>query len=117
MKTILVLSSHTPSLFWFRMDMMKAFLAKGNKVIAVGSDPDVKWAREFGKNNIEYSVADRLNMSDLSRMMSRHYMVVAWHALEESPEAMAVCEEEAAGLKEDIIGKLDEMNERIAGDE
>lgn len=69
------------------------------------------------KNNIEYSVADRLNMSDLSRMMSRHYMVVAWHALEESPEAMAVCEEEAAGLKEDIIGKLDEMNERIAGDE
>ena len=44
-------------------------------------------------------------------------MVVAWHALEESPEAMAVCEEEAAGLKEDIIGKLDEMNERIAGDE
>ena len=54
MKTILVLSSHTPSLFWFRMDMMKAFLSYVNKVIAVGSDPDVKWAREFGKNNIEY---------------------------------------------------------------
>lgn len=69
------------------------------------------------KNNIEYSIADRLNMSDLSRMMSRHYMVVSWHALEKSPEAMLLCEEEAAGLKEDIIDKMDEMNEHMTGDE
>lgn len=53
-RTVLVLSSHTPSLFWFRMDMMRAFQEKGARVIAVGSDSDQKWKDEFGSNGIEY---------------------------------------------------------------
>ena len=34
---ILVLSSHTPSLFWFRKDMMLAFKQAGCEVVAVGN--------------------------------------------------------------------------------
>ena len=53
-KTIVVLSSHTPSLFWFRMDMMKSFLKLGYSVVAVGNEKYDKWEKEFKKENIEY---------------------------------------------------------------
>ena len=33
---IIVLSSHTPSLFWFRMDMMQSFKEKGHDVVIGG---------------------------------------------------------------------------------
>lgn len=68
------------------------------------------------KNNIETGIRDRLDMSDLSRMMSRHYMLVSWHSLSESEEAMLLCEEEAVQLKADITIKLDEMSEHMTGD-
>ncbi len=51
---ILVLSSHTPSLFWFRLDMMHAFQAKGAEVIAVGPDSNEKWFADFKEKGIEY---------------------------------------------------------------
>lgn len=51
---ILVLSSHTPSLFWFRMDMMRAFQAKGATVVAVGQESESKWGEKFAADNIEY---------------------------------------------------------------
>ena len=43
---IAVLSSHTPSLFWFRADMMLAFKKIGCEVVAVGNEPEEIW-----KNN------------------------------------------------------------------
>ena len=51
---ILVLSSHTKSLFWFRMDMMRSFLRHGYAVVAVGSEPDDEWQDKFQKENIHY---------------------------------------------------------------
>jgi glycosyltransferase involved in cell wall biosynthesis len=51
---ILVLSSHTESLFWFRMDMMKDFIKLGHKVIAIGSEPENEWKSKFQKFGIEY---------------------------------------------------------------
>lgn len=51
---IAVLSSHTPSLFWFRMDMMKDFIKYGHEVIALGSDPEAKWKDKFKEYNIDY---------------------------------------------------------------
>ncbi|MDN6291319.1 MAG: glycosyltransferase family 4 protein [Alkalibacterium sp.] len=51
---IAVLSSHTSSLFWFRMDMMKDFIKKGHTVIAVGSESETDWKGKFEKNGIEY---------------------------------------------------------------
>lgn len=51
---ILVLSVHTPSLFWFRMNMMQTFLENGHSVVAVGSEPEDVWAEKFEGKGIEY---------------------------------------------------------------
>lgn len=53
-KTIAVLSSHTPSLFWFRTDMMKEFISRGYRVYALGNEEEEKWADRFQANNIIY---------------------------------------------------------------
>lgn len=55
---IAVLSGHTPSLFWFRMDMMQAFIAHGHTVYALGNEPEEKWSSEFIKHNIVYKQID-----------------------------------------------------------
>ncbi|MPM34184.1 N,N'-diacetylbacillosaminyl-diphospho-undecaprenol alpha-1,3-N-acetylgalactosaminyltransferase [bioreactor metagenome] len=51
---IAVLSSHTSSLFWFRMDMMKDFIKHGHSVIALGPEPESDWKLTFRENDIEY---------------------------------------------------------------
>jgi len=51
---IAILSSHTASLFWFRIDMMKEFVEKGHTVVALGSEPEEDWKSEFEKHNIDY---------------------------------------------------------------
>lgn len=51
---IAVLSSHTSSLFWFRMDMMKDFIENGHTVIALGSEPETEWKKKFEEYNIDY---------------------------------------------------------------
>lgn len=51
---IAVLSSHTPSLFWFRLDMMREFLRRGCQVYALGNEPAGKWEARFSENGIEY---------------------------------------------------------------
>lgn len=51
---IAVLSSHTPSLFWFRMDMMKSFRQRGHEVYALGNEPEEQWAAKFAENGIIY---------------------------------------------------------------
>lgn len=51
---IIVLSSHTQSLFWFRMDMMKSFMASGHEVVAIGSEPLTEWSNKFQEKGIKY---------------------------------------------------------------
>lgn len=51
---ILILSSHTPSLFWFRMDMMKVFMDAGADVRAVGNEPESVWIDKFKDFGIKY---------------------------------------------------------------
>ncbi len=53
-KSIVVLSSHTPSLFWFRTDMMKEFINRGYQVFALGNEEETKWASRFQLINITY---------------------------------------------------------------
>ena len=53
-KKIIVLSAHTPSLFWFRMDMMANFNACGYKVVAAGNENEAKWSQKFAGNGIKY---------------------------------------------------------------
>ncbi len=53
-KTVVVLSSHTPSLFWFRMDMMEEFLARGWKVYALANEDESAWREKFEAQGIHY---------------------------------------------------------------
>lgn len=53
-KTIAVISSHTQSLFWFRMNMMQDFIKQGYKVIALGQESEEDWKDKFSENQIEY---------------------------------------------------------------
>ena len=46
---VAILSCHTPSIFWFRNDLMKAFLAKGCEVVAIGNEPESVWSEKFSK--------------------------------------------------------------------
>lgn len=57
MPKIMVLSSHTPSLMWFRMDMMKEFKRLGYDVVAVGNEEESKWIEQFKSNGIAYRKA------------------------------------------------------------
>lgn len=54
MKKIIVLSSHTPSIFWFRMDMMKSFASYGYEVVAVGNESEAEWSQRFSSEGIRY---------------------------------------------------------------
>ncbi len=51
---VMVLSSFTTSLFWFRLDMMKAFQKQGYEVLAVGEGPEEDWAQRFQEEGIRY---------------------------------------------------------------
>lgn len=51
---VAVISSHTTSLFWFRLDMMKEFVNSCHTVIALGPDPESYWKAKFKEHNIEY---------------------------------------------------------------
>lgn len=52
---IVVISSFTPSLFWFRIDMMKDFIKHGHTVTALGPDTDPIWKERFETVGIEYN--------------------------------------------------------------
>ncbi len=55
---IAVLSGHTPSIFWFRMDMMRAFIELGHEVVAIGDEPEEKWKEKFETAGIKYISAE-----------------------------------------------------------
>lgn len=51
---IAVLSSHTPSLFWFRIDMMRCFIERGHEVYALGNEAEADWKDRFLEHGIIY---------------------------------------------------------------
>lgn len=53
-QTIMVLSCHTHSLFGFRIDMMKSFIEKGYRVVAVGQESESEWSERFAAMGIRY---------------------------------------------------------------
>ena len=53
-KTVVVLSSHTKSLFWYRLDMMREFLRRGCRVYAFANEPEKDWADKFAAYGIVY---------------------------------------------------------------
>ena len=72
---IMILSSYTPSLFWFRADMMKDMISKGCTVIAIGQESEEKWKSKFFEIGVEYSsifvVRNEINpINDLKSFIS-----------------------------------------------
>lgn len=51
---VLLLSSHTPSLFWFRVDMMKSMQDAGYDVYAVAQMPEADWTEKFKEIGVTY---------------------------------------------------------------
>lgn len=51
---ILLLSSHTPSLFWFRTDLMKEMLAEGCEVVAAAQMSEIEWHDKFASLGVKY---------------------------------------------------------------
>lgn len=51
---VLILSSHTKSLFWFRLDLMIEIAKSGNSVYAVGDEPESLWEDKFREHGIIY---------------------------------------------------------------
>lgn len=51
---IMVLSSFTTSLLWFRMDMMQSFREAGCEVVAVGDGAESQWRTQFAARGITY---------------------------------------------------------------
>lgn len=51
---VMVLSSFTTSLFWFRIDMMRSFLSAGCEVVAVGDGSEAEWTGKFHALGIRY---------------------------------------------------------------
>lgn len=51
---VLVLSSHTPSLFWFRVDLMQEMQQEGCEVIAAGQMPEAGWQERFASIGVTY---------------------------------------------------------------
>lgn len=53
-RRIVVITPHTPSLLWFRMDMMSDFMKRGYEVTAVGEEAEEQWKDEFEHYGISY---------------------------------------------------------------
>lgn len=83
---IAVLSSHTSSLFWFRMDMMKDFIKHGHEVIAIGPEPESSWKIKFEENGIQYKqlYVERNSINPFSDLKT--YMQLNKFMKEEKPD-------------------------------
>lgn len=51
---IMVMSCHTPSLLWFRMEMMHDFMKQGCEVVALGNEEASLWKDKFDAEGIKY---------------------------------------------------------------
>lgn len=76
----LLLSSHTPSLFWFRVDLMKEMQAEGYEVFAAGQMPEEDWKERFSSIGVNYKqikvsrnglnpMGDLATLKDIKRLL------------------------------------------------
>ena len=76
----LLLSSHTPSLFWFRVDLMKEMRAEGYEVYAAAQMPEADWAEKFKEIGVTYKqitvsrnglnpLGDLATLKDIKRLL------------------------------------------------
>lgn len=71
---IAVLSAHTHSLVWFRVDMMKEFVRNGHEVVAVGPDSEASASPLFEAAGITYRQA-RVQRNGLNPVKDLAYLL------------------------------------------
>ncbi len=54
MKKLIVLAAHTRSLLTFRLPLMKAFLARGWEVVALGPGEEAEWSPRFSGHGVRF---------------------------------------------------------------
>ena len=114
---IAVISSHTPSIFWFRMDMMKSFQKNGCEVIAIGNESEEVWSQKFSENGIRYIKADIIRngtnpLNDLATLKSLYSIIKA-----EKPDKLFIYQAKTViygGIAAKLNG-IDEIYSLIAG--
>lgn len=116
-KSIAVLSSHTPSLFWFRMDMMKSFIKYGYIVYAIGNEDEEKWKNEFGKEGIEYKqiYVERNGINPMHDLKTYKSIKKVLHDIQ--PDKIFTFQAKTViygGIAANVLG-IDEMYPLIAG--
>lgn len=90
---VVVCTAGTKSLKWFRLDMMRAFIDAGCEVVAMGDEPEGRWAGYFEEREIRYRsffverngtnpVKDLRTLRDLERVFGeeRPDKVFVYHA-------------------------------------
>lgn len=76
----LLLSSHTPSLLWFRVDLMKEMLKEGYEVVAAAQMPEDDWSERFAELGVTYKqikvsrnglnpLGDLATLKDIKRLL------------------------------------------------
>lgn len=98
----LLLSSHTPSLFWFRVDLMKAMQDVGYEVVAAGQMPEADWSERFKSLGVRYRqirvarnglnpLSDLVTLKDIKKLLreERPDKIFAFQAKTISYGAMA----------------------------
>lgn len=87
---IAVISSHTKSLFSFRMDMMKDFIKHGHSVIALGHESESEWTSKFEIHGIRYKqiFVDRNGLNPLDDL--KMYKELKRFMKEEKPDKIFV---------------------------
>ena len=69
-KTVAVLSSHTKSLFWYRLDMMQEFIRRGCRVYAFANEPEEQWTEKFAAYGIVYQQI-QVNRTGMNPLLDR----------------------------------------------
>ncbi|GED49149.1 glycosyltransferase family 4 protein [Carnobacterium maltaromaticum] len=107
---IIILSSHTDSLFWFRMDMMQEMIKKGCEVIAVGNEPELEWSNKFQEKGIKYRCI-KVNRNGLNPFSDFKTIISIKHVLsEEKPNKIFIYQAKTI-VYGSIAAKLVNINE------
>lgn len=75
---IAILSSHTKSLFWFRIDLIRELKRRGNDVIAIGQEKEKIWASKFIKEGVKYKSIkfDRNGLNPISDLIAFKNLII-----------------------------------------
>lgn len=114
---IMVISSETSTMFFYRKDMMLEFLRQGNQVVAAGDAPEDKWGKAYEEIGVRYRQfyvkRNGLNPADDIKTLASLKKLIA----EEKPDKIFAYHSKSVvyGSIAAKMNDIDEMYALIAG--